>query len=52
MFVSDASRKGFLETGLGGGSRGESWPAEEAENAGDAARLRKGLFDDRLSVNP
>lgn len=34
------------DTGLGGGSLGESWP----DGTGDVVRLRKGLFEGRLSV--
>lgn len=38
------SRNGFRETGrAGGSSKGE---------AGEAARLRKGLLDDRLRLRP
>jgi len=40
----EASRKGFRDTGRGGGSKGEGGPLE----AGDAARLRKGLLEERL----
>jgi hypothetical protein len=42
-----ASRNGFLETGRGGGSS-----KGDAGEAGDAARLRKGLLEDRLIVSP
>lgn len=38
------SRNGFRETGLGGGS--------SKGDAGDAARLRKGLFEERLRLKP
>ena len=45
------SRKGFLETGRGGGSsKGEAGLV--GREAGEAARLRKGLFDERLMVRP
>jgi len=44
--VSAGSRKGFRDAGRGGGSsNGEG-------RAGDIARLRKGLFEERLSVRP
>lgn len=39
------SRKGLRDTGRGGASRGDERPDD---TLGDAARLRKGLFDDRL----
>jgi hypothetical protein len=39
------SRKGFRDTGRGGASRGEARPDETLD---DAARLRKGLFEERL----
>lgn len=42
-----ASRNGFLETGRGGGSS-----KGDAGEAGDAARLRNGLLDDRLRDRP
>lgn len=46
-------RKGFLEVGRGGGSsKGERGRGGEARLLGDAARLRKGLLDERLSVKP
>jgi hypothetical protein len=60
--LSVLSKKGFLETGrsmAGGSSKGEWGGGGEKELElglrplfGDAARLRKGLFDERLSVNP
>lgn len=57
--LSEGSKKGFLETGLAGAgsSNGEWGGGGENELGvralfGDAARLRKGLFDERLSVNP
>lgn len=43
------SRKGLRDTGRCKGSRGEVCPTE---SAGDAARLRKGLFDERLRLSP
>lgn len=43
--LSDMSRKGFRDTGRGGASRGEESPDD---TFGDAARLRKGLFEERL----
>jgi len=44
--VSAGSRNGFRDTGRGGGSsKGE-------DRAGDTARLRKGLFEERLSDKP
>jgi hypothetical protein len=53
MFTGDAavvvveeSRNGLRDVGLGGGSWGERWVEEDI--AGEAARFRKGLFDDRL----
>ena len=50
MFVESVSRKGFRDTGRGGGiSRGEVWPEAPP---GDTARLRKGLFDERFNVSP
>jgi hypothetical protein len=39
------SRKGLRDTGRAGASRGDARPDD---TFGDAARLRKGLFDDRL----
>jgi hypothetical protein len=48
IFVEDASKKGFRDTGRGGGSNGDVGPLL----AGDAARLRKGLLEERLSVSP
>lgn len=57
MFAGDAvvvvveeSRNGFRDVGLGGGSWGERWVEEDI--AGEAARFRKGLFDDRLTESP
>lgn len=57
--ASDGSKKGFVETGLAGGgsSKGERGGGGEKELGavalfGEAARLRKGLLDERLSVNP
>lgn len=44
-----ASRKGFRDTGRGGASKGDRLPFEFA---GEAARLRKGLLEERLSVRP
>lgn len=44
-----ASRKGFRDNGRGGASKGEREPLERA---GEAARLRKGLLEERLSVSP
>lgn len=44
-----ASKKGFRDKGRGGGSKGDRWPLELA---GDAARLRKGLLEERLRVSP
>lgn len=49
IFVADASRKGFRDTGRGGGSRGELCPEEKP---GDTARFRKGLFEERLRARP
>jgi len=47
-FAMEGSRKGLRDSGLGGGSsKGESW---EGETTGEAARLRKGLLEERLSV--
>lgn len=40
------SRKGFRDTGRAGASKGEVTPVG---TLGDAARLRKGLFEERLS---
>lgn len=48
--VEDASRNGFRDRGRGGGSKGERWPSDNA--AGEAARFRKGLLDDRFCVSP
>jgi hypothetical protein len=48
IFVEDASKKGFRDTGRGGGSNGDVGPLD----AGDAARLRKGLLEERLSASP
>jgi len=46
------SRKGFLETGrAGGSSKGECGRGGE-KLLGDAARLRNGLFEERLRANP
>lgn len=45
----DPSRNGFLETGRGGGSKGECWPSDKE---GEVARLRKGLFEERLCASP
>lgn len=42
----DVSRKGFRDTGR---SRGDMCPAERA---GDTARFRNGLFDERLRFSP
>jgi hypothetical protein len=44
----DASRKGFRDTGRGGGL--ESRGARPGERIGEAARLRNGLLEDRFSV--
>lgn len=44
--VRTGSRNGLRETGLGGGS------SNGDGRAGEIARLRKGLFEDRLSDNP
>lgn len=44
MTVPASSRKGFLDSGLGGGSIGESWP----DATGEVVRLRKGLLEGRL----
>lgn len=46
--VLEASRNGFRDAGLGGGSFGDMWPGE----FGDAVRLRKGLFEERLRAEP
>lgn len=50
------SRKGFLETGRGGGSsngeRGGGGEKLLGPPLGEGAPLRKGLFDERLRVNP
>jgi hypothetical protein len=40
----DASKNGFRDTGLGGAVRGD--------RVGEAARLRNGLLDDKLSDRP
>lgn len=54
--VKSGSRKGFRDTGRGGGSsKGETAGGDVAVLrglAGDAARLRNGLLDDRFRVNP
>ena len=57
LLTRAGSRKGLRETGRwgGGSSKGETGlmgarPGEA--RLGDTARLRKGLFDARLSVNP
>lgn len=42
---ASTSRKGFRDTGRGGASRGEARPDD---TVGDAARLRKGLLEERL----
>jgi hypothetical protein len=42
-----ASRNGFLERGRGGGSS-----KGDAGEAGEAARLRKGLLEERLMESP
>lgn len=42
-----ASRKGFLDNGLGGASKGDREPLE---GLGEAARLRKGLLEERLRL--
>jgi hypothetical protein len=44
--VSAGSRNGFRDTGRGGGS------SKGDDSAGDMARLRKGLLEERLSVRP
>jgi hypothetical protein len=50
---ADESRNGFRDTGLGGGSRGDVCLGDKAgDKAGDTARLRKGLFEERLRVSP
>ena len=49
------STKGFRDTGrVGGSSKGEAGLLTRRAStlAGDAARLRKGLFDDKLRVMP
>jgi hypothetical protein len=46
IFVAEASRKGFRDTGRGGGSKGEC--GCDPKDDGDAARLRKGLLEERL----
>lgn len=50
IFVAEASRNGFRETGRGGGSKGERGALDK--EAGDAARFRKGLLEERLRVSP
>lgn len=58
--LSVFSKNGFLDTGRSGGSsKGEwggggekVWELGLRPLFGEAARLRKGLFDERLSVNP
>lgn len=45
---SEASRKGFLDSGGSEGRGGEGRPFE----TGDTARLRKGLFEEKFSVKP
>jgi hypothetical protein len=47
--VEGVSRNGFLETGRGGGSKGERCPSDKE---GEVARLRKGLLEERLSASP
>jgi hypothetical protein len=51
MSCGAASRKGFRDNGLGGASKGDREPVDRP---GEAARLRKGLLDERLrlSVRP
>lgn len=44
LFEDDASKKGFRDTGRGGASKGDVGLLR----AGDAARLRKGLLEERL----
>ncbi len=44
---ADASRKGFRETGRGGGSKGERWLSD---GEGETARLRNGLLEERLRL--
>jgi hypothetical protein len=48
LLKPDVSRKGFRDTGRGGGleSRGERL----AERVGEAARLRNGLLEDKFNV--
>lgn len=43
LTVPASSRKGFRDSGLGGGSIGESWP----DATGEVVRLRKGLLEGR-----
>lgn len=50
--LKDGSRNGFLEVGRGGGSSKGERGSGEARLLGDAARLRKGLLDERLSDRP
>jgi hypothetical protein len=47
VFEENGSRKGFRDTGRGGGAEG----VYEGE-CGDAIRLRKGLLEERLRVSP
>ena len=49
MFIGDVSRKGFRDTGRGGASNGELLPEGKL---GEAALLRKGLFEERFKVSP
>lgn len=46
--------KGFRESGrAGGSSKGDAGEARRGETlAGEAARLRKGLFEERLILRP
>jgi hypothetical protein len=48
LLVEDPSRKGFRDRGRGGASKGDAGPLE----AGNAARLRKGLLEERLRLRP
>lgn len=50
--VKSGSRNGFLEVGRGGGSSKGERGSGEARLLGDAARLRKGLLDERFSDKP
>lgn len=50
--VKSGSRNGFLEDGRGGGSSKGERGSGEARLLGDAARLRKGLLDERFSDKP